>query len=283
MLMLISLVLSLFLSLCDSARILCVFQVPSKTHQAVFRVFTDELLQRGHELVVITTDPNYPKDTPSNLTEIDVHDLVYDIWNAEMEESKRTAVKTSSGIAHSYDVHKNLNELLLRLIQTEQIQKILKEDNKFDLLILEACFHSLIIFSHFIKAPVILLSSFGSIHNYVKMGVPTQELIYPSMLRRKTHDVAFWEELYDAYNYLRFENFLDDLDDIQSESFRNIFGPDIPSIKELYSNVDLLMLNQFPVWERTRPVPPNVVNLGGIHVVPGKDLPQVVNKLLSGY
>lgn len=75
---------SLFLSWCmvsvHSARILAWFPSPSISHQVVFRPVTQELAKRGHEVVVITTDPAFPPgQAPSNLTEIDVHDMSYNI------------------------------------------------------------------------------------------------------------------------------------------------------------------------------------------------------------
>lgn len=54
-----------------SANILCVFNLPSKSHQFMFQVLWKELSLRGHKVTVITTDPlNDPALT--NLTEIDV-------------------------------------------------------------------------------------------------------------------------------------------------------------------------------------------------------------------
>lgn len=50
----------------------------------VFRYLTSKLANRGHEVIVVTTDPAYPKgQTPPNSTETDVHDLSYD-WKNQL-------------------------------------------------------------------------------------------------------------------------------------------------------------------------------------------------------
>ncbi|KAJ8878993.1 hypothetical protein PR048_019599 [Dryococelus australis] len=60
------------------ARILGVSPVTSVSHQIVYRAVTTELAKRGHELVVITTDPvNDP--TLANYTEIDIS-FLYDFY-----------------------------------------------------------------------------------------------------------------------------------------------------------------------------------------------------------
>lgn len=75
----------------EAARILAVFPTPSISHQVVFRPLTQELARRGHEVVVVTTDPAFPKgQAPLNLTEIDVHDLSYSAWKRFVETSDGT-------------------------------------------------------------------------------------------------------------------------------------------------------------------------------------------------
>lgn len=56
----------------EAARILAIIPTPSYSHQIAYRSLWAALSQRGHELVVLTTDPvNDPAIT--NLTEIDFH------------------------------------------------------------------------------------------------------------------------------------------------------------------------------------------------------------------
>ncbi|KAI8423594.1 hypothetical protein MSG28_012672, partial [Choristoneura fumiferana] len=60
---------------------------------------TQELAKRGHDVVVITTDPAFPKgQAPKNLTEIDLHDMSYATWGLFMAKiSEEQAYETRSG------------------------------------------------------------------------------------------------------------------------------------------------------------------------------------------
>ena len=77
-------VVSLVISLCAvkfayCARILGVVPIPSYSHQIVYRPIWRELSLRGHQVVVMTTDPM--KDPAlTNLTEIDWH-FAYGLYN----------------------------------------------------------------------------------------------------------------------------------------------------------------------------------------------------------
>ncbi|XP_052741039.1 UDP-glucosyltransferase 2-like [Bicyclus anynana] len=65
----------------ETANILAIFPTPSISHQVVFRPLMHELVKRGHRVTIITTDPAFnEKQRPANLTEIDVHDISYKIW-----------------------------------------------------------------------------------------------------------------------------------------------------------------------------------------------------------
>lgn len=78
------------MQLSEAARILAVFPVSLISHQTVFCPFTQELAKQGHEVVVITTDPTVPKGgAPSNLTEINVHDISYKIWGDQFMATSR--------------------------------------------------------------------------------------------------------------------------------------------------------------------------------------------------
>ncbi|KAL6257119.1 hypothetical protein P5V15_012051 [Pogonomyrmex californicus] len=56
----------------ETAKILAIVPIPSYSHQVAYRALWTSLSRRGHEVVLITTDPiNDPSLT--NLTEIDVH------------------------------------------------------------------------------------------------------------------------------------------------------------------------------------------------------------------
>ncbi|XP_072946231.1 UDP-glucosyltransferase 2-like [Epargyreus clarus] len=267
----------------ESARILAVFPTPSISHQVVYRTLTQELVKRGHEVVVITTDPAYPPgETPENLTEIDVHDVSYDVWQKELLASD---VGKLNNINNQVKLIVQLFSVIVeKQLQMKAIQDIIrnKKNITFDLLLLEACVKPALAFSHVYKAPVILISSNGpSLGIYEKLGIPTHPLLYPVIPRQKLYNLTYWEKVKEWFNYYLMEYIYNSLEYEDDEMLKKYFGPDIPPLSELYNNVDMLFQNIHPVFMDNVPIPSSVIYLGGLHQVPEKPLPEDLSSYLN--
>ncbi|XP_073961140.1 UDP-glucosyltransferase 2-like [Choristoneura fumiferana] len=268
----------------EAARILAIFPTPSISHQVVFRPLTQELAKRGHDVVVITTDPAFPKgQAPKNLTEIDLHDMSYATWGLFMAKiSEEQAYETRSGgeLDAFQRIFLNLFE---RQTQVKEVQDLIKNQNgTFDLILIEAWLRHLLGFSHAIKAPLIQVSSFGAINNnYEVIGAPTHPLVYPFVLNTRLYNLTYWEKLIELYNYYNHMSVYLDLEEYENTVLKRIFGSDVPPLSELQNNVEMLFLNINPVWEGNRPVPPGVIYMGGLHQKPEKELPEDLETYLD--
>ncbi|KAL0810780.1 hypothetical protein ABMA28_010097 [Loxostege sticticalis] len=268
-----------FISISETARILAYYPTPSISHQVVFRPLSLELAKRGHDVVVITADPIFSEgNAPANLTEIDVHDLSYNIW-------RKLIARLGNKIQLNQfaEITKLLAELMEKQMNTEDVQKIIKDKtNTFDLIIVEAFTEMALGFSHLFKAPVIQFSSFAAtVIPLEAFGAVSHPLLYPTPLHRRVYNLTIWEklnELYDEHQYLKM---FPDTDEFCHQVMKRVFGPDVPSLEELRKNVDMLFLNVHPLWDFNRPVPPNVVYLGGMHQKPAKELPKDLQTYLD--
>lgn len=259
------------------AKILAVFPVPSISHQVVFRKITQKLVERGHEVTVITPDPAYTKErSPSNLKEIDVHDISYEAWKKIMKytfESNKLQMSKFEEIRAGSSI---LSHIFITQFHTPEVQKLISNKNNFDLILIEAVILPALVFSHIFKAPVILVSSFGAIfNNHDIMGSPTHPLFYPSLLNKKVYNLTVSEKIYELYSYFmtQYAFYLNEAD--ESAMLKRLLGPDVPTMRELYNNVDMFFMNIHPIWVDNQPVPPSVVYMGGIHQLPEKELPKV--------
>lgn len=276
----LTLVLNIIVSLASSeaARILAVYPIPSISHQVVFRSITLELIRRGHEVTVITTDPMFAKGGMlPNLTEIDVHDVSYSVWREETKDLS----KVKSDMLSQITVLLNLvNTIFFRQLDNKEVQNLLKT-KQFDLLLVEAAVKPALIFSHFYKVPVIQVSSLGAaMDNYDSFGAPTHPILYPSVIRRRINNLSAWEKISEAYEHYMIDYIIAKLDANTNYLLKSYFGDNIPSVQDLLNNIDMLFLNIHPMFEGIRPVPPNIVYMGGIHQKPQKDLPAVCICLL---
>nr|XP_049706116.1 UDP-glycosyltransferase UGT5-like [Helicoverpa armigera]WRX06264.1 UGT33F2B [Helicoverpa armigera] len=279
----ISLIVSVLVSVATGARILAIFPTPSISHQVVFRPLTQELAKRGHEVTIITTDPAFQKgQAPPNITEINVHDISYDLWRDKLVkvvfEGDRNDLKLQ---VETYFT--TILDIVIQQFHSDGVQKLVKDKTKkFDLLFLEACVRPALLYSHIYKVPVIQISSFGAMPgNLAALGAPVHPILYPNVFRQRSNNLTIWEKNKEILKFYLFHHLFKYYEDIESEEIIRHVGADIPPLSELYKNVDMLFLNVHPVFEGIRPVPPNVVYMGGMHQNPIKELPEELKSFLD--
>ncbi|XP_013139398.1 PREDICTED: UDP-glucuronosyltransferase 2B14-like [Papilio polytes] len=264
----------------ESARILAMFPTPSISHQVVFRPLTQELARRGHEVIVITPDPTFPKgQTPQNFTEIDLHDISYSKFKKLMGRLKDV---TRDVIEQVKVIIESNNAIFEEQMRTESVQEILKyKEDYFDLILVEACVRPTIGLSYVFKAPVIQVSSFGAVmDNHDIMGSPTHPILYPSMVRDRLYNLTLWDKLTQLRK--EFVSAMYTINrEVDNEVLKRVFGKNIPPIDKLYDNVAMLFLNFHPIWDSNRPVPPGVIYMGGLHQNPQKELPKDLKSYLD--
>lgn len=258
----------------EAAKILAMFPVPSISHQVVFRPLTQELAKRGHDVTVITPDPAFPKgQTPPNFTEIDIHDLSYTKWQELLKHTSKPGTTMLEMLQIGFKVIINITETQFK---DEAVQQLLKENNSYDLLLIEASVRPALVLSHIFKVPVIQISSLGPLRfNLETVGSSWHPLLYPNHFNQRIYNLTKWEKVMQLWDYYRLESYMDSMVDVEHEMVKRLFGPDVPSPKELQKNVHMLFLNIHPLWEGNRPVPPSVIYMGGVHQKPISELPAV--------
>lgn len=69
----------------------------------------------------------------------------------------------------------------------------------------------------------------------------------------------------------------------ENERLRKRFGPGIPDLRDLADDTSVLFVNQHFSFAAPRPLPPNVVEIGGIHIKQSRrKLPDDLQQLLDG-
>ncbi|CAH2098378.1 unnamed protein product [Euphydryas editha] len=276
--MLLVILISVFVG-SECANILGVFILPLKSHHIVFRPLMLELAKHGHDVTVITTDPAYPKgQSPQNLTEIDLHDISYDYWNNFFLQ---IGSEKDSGT-----YFKKVFDLILNLVVTQlkstEIQIFLNESKKIDLIFIESCARPSLVYSAIYKAPVIEISTLSGVFSaFETIGAATHPLIYPNPLHRRIYNLTSWEKIRELYQYYSLESaFAQHVHD-ENKILKTIKGLEELDINDIKRNVQMLFLNVHPVWDFNRPVPPNVLYLGGLHLTSPKELPKDLKTYLD--
>lgn len=275
--------ISLYLRDCTAANILAVMPIPSYSHQIVFRPLWKELSLRGHRITLLTTDP--VKD-PSlvNLTEID-WSFAYELWNVKHKsgEMMRDYQTNFFNVANLFvDMMSDITD---QELSHPAVQELINDpDAKFDLLIVENIYPSMLAFSERFKCPyisVLPLDALGITHEAI--GNPTNPSLYPDFIAPFSGSLNFLERFISSvlWVWIRYHfnyNIYPSIDVIMKDHF----GSDIPPTHETYQKASLVFFNTNPVLHTIRPLVPTAVDLGGgIHLqkVP-KPLPTVSNLIL---
>ncbi|XP_045506842.1 UDP-glucosyltransferase 2-like [Colias croceus] len=265
----------------QSARILAFFPAPSISHQVVFRPLTQELVKRGHEVVVITPDPAFPKGkAPANLTEIDVHDISYAFADKFLAKDRGKKEDFYTQFAALMEVFPAIFEAQLQVPEVNRI--ITEERHAFDLLIVESCVRAALGLSHIIKAPMIQISSLGVTGlQYALAGTPIQPFLYPTSMQQRIYNLSLFEKIRQTYDLMYLMYNIYRTQHLDYAIAKKYFGDDMPIFEILFSNTKILFINEHPFWADNRPVAPNVIYIGGIHQTKDKPLPNDLKAYLD--
>ncbi|XP_045506846.1 UDP-glucosyltransferase 2-like [Colias croceus] len=265
------------ISITNAARILAVFPTPSISHQVAFRPLTHELARRGHDVTVITPKPAFPKGQAlANLTEIDVHFSS----DGSAEDFALPQGDKNGYIRLIQDLFKSVTIIFEKQWQIPEARKLFNQ--KFDLIIVEEYIRPTLGLGHAFKAPVIQFSSGGTIPPvYNVFGAPSHPLLYPHTSAQRLYNLTLYEKAEELLKYTFIEYIMSSIVEFEYQMMKRTFGNDVPNYEELQKNVQLLFLNEHPIWADNHPVPPNIVYVGGIHQSPEKELPKEFKTVLD--
>ncbi|XP_045493448.1 UDP-glucosyltransferase 2-like [Colias croceus] len=278
---LILIIVSIVLNLVECARILAIFPTPSISHQVVFRPIVHELARRGHDVVLITPDPVFPKGkSPTNLTEIDVHDVSYKYVGQLLSSARGRKEDFMVQLRAIFEVMPLIFEAQL---EVSEVQKaILEERDTYDLVIVEACVRAAIGLSHIIKAPMIQISSLGvAAPQYAITGSPIHPFLYPTPLQQRIYNLTLLEKISQTFSFITLVYHIYSTQHLDYKLTGKYFGEDMPRFETLFRNVKMILVNEHPLWTDNRPVAPNILYIGGIHQAPDKPLSNDLQKYLD--
>lgn len=263
-------------SLCNCAKILGIFPIPFREHQIIYRPLIENLVRRGHELMLLTTDPIM--EPLENITQIDLS-FAYSL--KILENLKDTTLSGSEMLKTIFAAMRQISDEELK---SNAIQELLNSDMKFDAVIVEWSGASVMNgFAYKFDAPLIGISSGGAlINSHEALGNPTHPIAYPNVLLPFSEDLNLLQRIASVvftfwYRYLYFSTELP----LQNELSRRYFGDEIPDLWDIETNADLLLINSYQSLGNIRPHVPSTVYLGGIHASPLGKLPKDLSLFLD--
>ncbi|XP_044755331.1 UDP-glycosyltransferase UGT5-like isoform X1 [Coccinella septempunctata] len=267
----------------DAARILASVATPSYSHQVAFRTIWKELAKRGHEVVLLTTDPM--EEDIQNLRQIDLGSS-YDVMN---EYNFSTTVSNNATNDFWSFVKKSvvtIGEAQRHQLLLPEVQALIRNSSEhFDLIMLEVVFPIHLGFVERFKVPVIGLTSLDAHGNWhMFMGNHDHPILHPQLGLSLSYPLTFMDKIVSVlFNGLINIYGLFVVNPMMDEIIQQVFGKDSKPITELMKEVDMLFINVNPVLHPIRAVTPNTIMFGGgthVDTVP-KPLPEGIRKFLD--
>ncbi|KAG5679792.1 hypothetical protein PVAND_009330 [Polypedilum vanderplanki] len=251
-----------------AAKILAIFPTPAISHQIVFRFLIKDLASRGHEILMFTTDvPNF--NNP-NVTEVDWHSS-YEFFygNYSIAKNKQNNVSYFSSIDKLLG---NLKELLYQQMSHEKIQKLIHESENynFDVMIIE----NMMYFSYFPLAeiyncPIIGITSYDTFNdNHEWNGNEANPILHPEKFFSFIQGPLTFSERFKVFAFFIMKNFFltSKFDKIIQELIEKFYPNYSINFDNLRNRVEFIMVNTHPALGFIRPILPNTIQLGFMHI-----------------
>ncbi|XP_015110876.1 UDP-glucuronosyltransferase 2B19 isoform X2 [Diachasma alloeum] len=247
----------------NSLRILGVFPLPAKSHFRMYGRLMRELALREHQVDVIgrfplkKPIPNY-RDIVINL-----HPPQVAVNNISYTHTMRMSNLRVKHFARTLGVE------ICDLLSHPNMQDVMHtKKGAYDVIIVELLFADCYLaLGQHLNAPIVgitsmklpdwLLASFGNNLNPSYM---------PSVFSSSGQRMTFWERLqntlltnaltYEVYRYMETE----------VEHVERYFGRKLNSIKDLYNDVSIILVNEHYSIHGIRPTTPDIIAVGGLHV-----------------
>ncbi|XP_065199764.1 UDP-glucosyltransferase 2-like [Planococcus citri] len=269
--------------LAESAKILGIFSVRSKSHHSIHQPILNGLANSGHQVTIIGHFKS--NQNVSNYKEILISEFekVSNWVDCITVEDRTNYVGVQKWLMVSYTVELPKCEKIFRFDYIKQLIKS-STDHSIDLIITEVyhirCFHLL---AHKLNVPLILiLPPSSEIGNDYFVGNPFIPSITPLRNTIFTTKMNFWQRFENFFQYgltYWYHNIIQNKD--MERHAREIFNMTLPSDEELNRKPALAFYNNHPSFI-SRPKSPNVIDIAGIHIKEAKKLPRDIEEFIEG-
>jgi glucuronosyltransferase len=167
------------------------------------------------------------------------------------------------------------------VLQEDIVQKLIHStDLHFDVVVMETFFNECFFgFAHKFKAPLIQVCTYGGAKYMADfVGSPNPYSYVPDDFFHYTDKMNFWERMHNAiigtFKQVGRQLFHLPRQNAAMQKYFN-YTDSLPPVWELENKTSLVLLNTHHSLSYPKPLMPNYVQVGGMHVKPPKKLPQV--------
>ncbi|XP_063706098.1 UDP-glycosyltransferase UGT5-like [Culicoides brevitarsis] len=257
------------LSFVNSYKILVIYPTGSYSHQRPQQEVSKGLAAAGHEVTILTPNPFETNDPKIRQIDINV------TYNAMKVFSMSDRIGRY-GFFEFFGVYiKNISESVFEIPEVMEIYKKTKNE-KFDAIVMEPLFHfPFFVIKEIYDAPMIGLASLEMMPGFHKaMGNVIHPVLHPSLFLEQVDKPSLWERIDMVY----FQFWLDYYDNYllrpASDAIIEKYFPELKVKSDsLIKSFDFMIEGSTPVLGTVRPLVPNTVQIGFLHITEPKKLP----------
>ncbi|XP_072381846.1 UDP-glycosyltransferase UGT5-like [Diabrotica undecimpunctata] len=258
--------------------VLLVFPGLSHSHFKLGNSLGRALAKSGHEVTVVS--PFEDKNPPSGYSEVMLTGFLEK--RDEVAEMNIFDFEHMNPFVQVFFMNMFLTEGASFVLNHPNLQKLLDSNKTFDVIIIEQFKHEgLHVLQCHYKAPLILLNTIGSnvwINPYV--GNPAPPSYIPDTFLKYSEKMNFWERAFNSIIILTEHVLMDFF--IHRKQFPMAVAKFPHCANDNFSNnISLVFLNAHESITQPVPLVPNMINIGGFHIDPPKELPKDLKDLLD--
>ncbi|KAJ1531785.1 hypothetical protein ONE63_000441 [Megalurothrips usitatus] len=255
-------------------RILGLFPLPGHSHNIFFKAMMETLAERGHEVVMFSPFPH--KKAPPNYTDVDTSNGAPSFTNNFSFDKVSTAPTVLPGQAMWQSMTRigalSGPGLCRQVFSMPEFGALMKGGyGRFDAVFTEVfgsdCWAAV---AHKMAVPLISMSSAPDVTwMHERFGSVDNPSYLINVFTGYTSSMTLWERTVNAFTALYVKWLHKHIIQDPSEAVvREFFGEGLPPIPEMVKNTSLLLLNRHVSIHSARPVTPNIVHVGGLHIRP---------------
>ncbi|KAK9870194.1 hypothetical protein WA026_006278 [Henosepilachna vigintioctopunctata] len=254
------------------ANILAIFNGPSKSHTILGEKLAEGLIKRGHEVTIVSP---YASEPIAGLTQIRLI-KIYE----RIEQIHRETKFSDLGGFHTLMIMKTyLTEISQLFWEEQEIQKIIKEKPKYDIMI-SILGDATLGLAHHLQVPYIFFSAVGS-NSMTNFFVGNPNMVYVPNIMFPVFPNTFIKRLYTVTVNIAMQLSIKFFIYPSQREILRKYLPECPPLEDIQKNVSLVLLNSHFSIEPPRPLVPNAIQIGGFHLDQKKKLPQEIKDYLD--
>lgn len=256
-----------FFGYAESAKILSIFNFPSKSYYILHSALLNALANKGHDVSLLSPFETAKND---NFTSIALSELLTyksEYMGPMLQPRKSFMIST---VNFQIKIFTDLIELFWK---NQKVQDLINSQEKYDIVILSIVFNESILgLAKKLNATTISLSTFGTTPQINKLtGNPEPISYVPTMFSSLSNKMSFLQRTYNVLLYLFWQLLILKPHTLQQNLLdENI--PNSPKIDDLLNEIPLILLNTHYSIESPRPYVTNLIPIGGFHVKEPKSL-----------